>query len=447
MGNNAPVSIADEVPFEIPDSWEWVRLSTIIELQSGQDLTPNNYNDKGLGIPYITGASNIEAEKIIINRWTENGRAFAYNGDLLLTCKGTVGTMAFLQEDVVHIARQIMAIRSFDGVNPLYIRIVLETLVENLKASAKSMIPGISRDDVLNAIFPLPPSGEQNRIVSKVKDIRPLTDQYAIKNEKINDLNNLFPEHLKKSILQEAVMGKLVPQEPNDEPASVLLEKIRTEKQRLIAEGKLKKDKHESVIYRRDNSHYEKRDGKDLCIDDEIPYEIPETWEWVRLKDLCTKIGSGSTPTGGKANYVNKGIKFLRSQNIYNDGIHEAGLVYITEAVNNQKTGSIVYPNDILLNITGGSIGRCAIVPESFDIGNVNQHVMIIRLLDVNLRNWVHTVIISPYIQMLIMDVQVGVSREGLSASKLMDFFIPIPPQPEMSRILNTIDDCTKLLS
>ena len=160
--------IDDEIPFEIPTSWEWVRFGNIINLQSGQDLTPDKYNDKRKGIPYITGASNIEDATVLINRWTEHGRAFAYRGDLLLTCKGTVGTMAFLSEDRVHIARQIMSIHPYDGIDAKYARIVLETLVEGLKAAAKSMIPGISREDVLKALFPLPPLNEQRRIAEMI---------------------------------------------------------------------------------------------------------------------------------------------------------------------------------------------------------------------------------------------------------------------------------------
>lgn len=137
VGKNEPVCIADEVPFEIPDTWEWVRFSAVIELQSGQDMTPDKYNSAKQGIPYLTGASNIENEKVIINRWTEYGKAFAYKGDLLITCKGTIGTMAILEENQVHIARQIMAIRSGNLIKIEYIQLVLETLVASLKAAAK----------------------------------------------------------------------------------------------------------------------------------------------------------------------------------------------------------------------------------------------------------------------------------------------------------------------
>ena len=177
-----------------------------------------------------------------------------------------------------------------------------------------------------------------------------------------------------------------------------------------------------------------------VCIADEVPFEIPDSWEWVRLKNLSIKIGAGSTPQGGKNIYVSKGIKFIRSQNVYNDGLYLKNIVYIPEEINAKKAGSIVYPKDILLNITGGSIGRCAIVPEQFDIGNVNQHVMIIRLIKAEIRSWIHFVLVSDYIQKLIMEVQVGVSREGLSASKLKDFLIPIPPLNELKRIVDKIE-------
>ena len=196
-------SLADEVPFDIPDSWEWVRLGTVIELQSGQDMTPDKYNDCGKGVPYITGASNIENGNVLINRWTECGRAFTYCGDILLACKGTVGTMAVLQEPQVHIAIQIMASRPIGELFVPYIQLVLDTLVENLKAVAKSMIPCIVKEDVLQSLFPVPPISEQKRIVQKVSELSPCLEQYAVTNTKLLSLNSLSQNHLQNhSILK-----------------------------------------------------------------------------------------------------------------------------------------------------------------------------------------------------------------------------------------------------
>ena len=251
---------------------------------------------------------------------------------------------------------------------------------------------------------------------------------------------------LRQKILDLAIRGKLVPQNPNDEPASILLEKIREQKQQMFKEGKLKKKdiKNDSIIFKgEDNLHYEKfQDGTIKCIEDEIPFEIPEGWAWCRLYSLSVKIGAGSTPTGGAAVYTTSGIKFIRSQNVYNDGLILNDVAYISEEINQKKSGSIVKPKDILLNITGGSIGRCALVPDEFDIANVNQHVMIIRLTNIEFRKYIHSVITSSYIQKQIFSRQVGSGRGGLSAETLSTFLIPLPPRNEQILITDKLNDC-----
>ena len=214
----------------------------------------------------------------------------------------------------------------------------------------------------------------------------------------------------------------------------------------MVKEGKLKaKDiKNDTIIFvGEDNLHYEKfQDGSMKCIEDEIPFDVPEGWEWCRLLPLTIKIGAGSTPTGGAAVYSTSGIKFIRSQNVYDDGLILTDVAYISEEINQKKSGSIVKPKDILLNITGGSIGRCALVPDDFDIANVNQHVIIIRLVNPELRKYLHDVITSPYIQEQILSRQVGSGRGGLSAETLSTFLIPLPPMNEQVSIIKKLQDC-----
>ena len=440
-------SLTDKVPFDIPDSWEWVRLGTVIELESGQDLTPDKYNDCGKGIPYITGASNIENGNVLINRWTEYGRAFAYCGDVLLTCKGTVGTMAVLQEPQVHIARQIMAIRPISELYVPYIQLVLETLVEDLKAAAKSMIPGIAREDVLQSLFPVPPVSEQKRIVHKVSELSPCLEQYAAADTKLLSLNTGFPEALKKSILQEAVQGKLVPQDPADEPAEALLERIRAKKQQLIKEGKIKKDKHESVIFRRDNSHYEKRGSEEVCIDDEIPFEVPPSWALIRLDDIgiYRKGPFGSSLT--KSMFVPKGadtIKVYEQKNAIQKD-HTLGTYYIPRQYYESKMRSFtVEPGDILVSCAG-TIGETYVLPEQIELGIINQALM---------RMTIFAPIDLDYFLLYFDYVLKQTAKESSKGSAIKNIppfeifkklILPLPPLEEQKRIVEKVRELESL--
>ena len=436
-------SLADEVPFDIPDSWEWVRLGTVIELQSGQDMTPDKYNDCGKGIPYITGASNIENGNVLINRWTEYGRAFAYCGDILLTCKGTVGTMAVLREPQVHIARQIMAIRPISELYVPYIQVVLDTLVENLKAAAKSMIPGIAREDVLQSLFPVPPASEQKQIVQKISELSPCLEQYAAADTKLLSLNTAFPEALKKSILQEAVQGKLVPQDPSDEPAEALLERIRAEKQRLIKEGKIKKDKHESVIFRRDNSHYEKLDGVERCIDDELPFEIPETWAWVRLIDICEYIQRGKSP---KYSPIKKYPVIAQKCNQWSGFSIEKAQFIEPESIASYGNERFLQDNDLMWNSTGlGTLGRMVVYKSAlnpYELAVADSHVTVIRPLKEFISpQYLYYYFSNPTVQSVIEDQADGTTKQKeLSATTVKAYFVPLPPYNEQLRIVNQIE-------
>ena len=222
---------------------------------------------------------------------------------------------------------------------------------------------------------------------------------------------------LRQKILDLAIRGKLVPQDPNDEPASVLLERIRAEKERLIKEGKIKRSKKADT-------------------DDEIeaPFEIPESWEWVTIKDVCSKIGSGSTPRG--SNYSEDGIPFFRSQNVYNDGLVYEDIKYISEEIHKSMIGTEVMSKDLLLNITGGSLGRCAIVPDVFDRGNVSQHVCILRPVCI-LSGFLHAFIISDYFTSTM--ILSGSGREGLPKYSLEAMSFPVPPLSEQQRIVNEV--------
>ncbi len=232
---------------------------------------------------------------------------------------------------------------------------------------------------------------------------------------------------LRQSLLREAMQGKLVPQDPNDGPASELLKKIKAEKTKLIAEGKIKKQKPLPEIK-----------PKDLpSVKTGIPYEIPSSWVWCRLGEICSKVGSGSTPRG--SNYAKTGIPFFRSQNIHDDGLVYVDIKFISNDVHHEMKSTIVYPNDILLNITGGSLGRCALVSSFFKEGNVSQHVAIIRPIKIN-ATFLHKVMLSPGFQKRIFNSTTGAGREGLPKYNLEQFIIPLPPLAEQLRIVSKLE-------
>ena len=233
---------------------------------------------------------------------------------------------------------------------------------------------------------------------------------------------------LRQKILDLAIHGKLVPQDPNDEPASGLLERIKAEKERLIKEGKIKRTKKSAKSS--DTPHYEN-----------VPFEVPDNWVWTDIEHICSKIGSGSTPRG--SNYSSKGIPFFRSQNIYNGGLVYEDIKFISEEVHQTMIGTEVLPNDLLLNITGGSLGRCAIVPVNFQRGNVSQHVCIMRPIFV-VSEYFHAFVLSSIFSKSMKIT--GSGREGLPKYNLERMFFPLPPLSEQHRIVSEIENWFALI-
>jgi type I restriction enzyme S subunit len=242
-------------------------------------------------------------------------------------------------------------------------------------------------------------------------------DRLLAHYEQIADTPDAIP-HLRRFILDLAVRGKLVPQDPNDEPASELLKRILAEKARL----------------------------KVKCLSaplksDEIPFELPIGWSWSRVGDICSKTGSGSTPRGGKEVYKSKGVPFLRSQNVYDDGLRLNDVAYIDLATHERMSGTRVMPGDLLLNITGGSMGRCCLVPSDFGDANVSQHVAIIRVALSGIEKFLHQLILSPYFQAFVFDEQTGAGRGGLPKNRMDMIVVPIPPLAEQKRIVAKVDE------
>ena len=281
--------IADEIPFEIPDSWEWVRLGNICNFGECINAEPGVIPDEA----WVLDLEDIEKDtgrliQIKTKKETKcTSTKHAFDAGQILYSK----LRPYLNKVVIapnsgFCTSEILPLRFYGDLFIPYVQRFLMSpgFVEyTIQCSYGVKMPRLGTEDGKAAFVPVPPLAEQKRIVAKIEELLPHIEEYGKAESKVSKLNAEFPEQLKKSILQWAIQGKLVPQNTEDEPASVLLERIRAEKAKLIKEGKIKKDKNESIIFRRDNSHYEKLNGVERCIDDEIPFEIPDSWEWCRI--------------------------------------------------------------------------------------------------------------------------------------------------------------------
>ena len=440
VGKNEPVCIADEVPFEIPESWEWVRLGEIFQHNTGKAL--NSSNRSGELLTYITTSNlywnrfEVDSLREMYFSEAEVEKCTAVKGDLLVCEGGDIGRAAIWPYDTnIRIQNHIHRLRAYVEVCTEYYYYIFFLYKHAGWIGGKGIgIKGLSSNALHSLIFPLPPLHEQQRIVTKLKMLEPFFEKYTQVEKRLNNLNVQFPDLLKKSILQEAIQGKLVPQDSADEPASILLERIRAEKQRLIAEGKIQKDKHESVIFRRDNSHYEKLDGIERCIDDEIPFEIPESWAWTSVGEVCSNIQYGSSQ---KSSSIGK-IAVLRMGNLQNGRIVLDKLVYTSDLKEIKK-----YPleyNDLLFNRTNSKelVGKVAIykgeIPAIYAGYLVRVHPILIE------SDYLNYVMQSQYYWIYCQNVRSdAIGQSNINAEKLKHFIFPLPPLQEQKRIVNSI--------
>jgi type I restriction enzyme S subunit len=339
------------------------------------------------------------------------------------------------------IVTENMPMFSIEGIEPDYLHVFLssDAFKEQVGAleTTGSAQKSIHERQFLELEIPLPSVTEQKELVKKFKRKK---ESFSSITSELTTQQTLITQ-LRQSILQEAVHGKLpllsgegwgeVAGRPHPSPlpkgegenASELLKRIKAEKEKLIKQGNLKKEKTLPPI-----------------SENEIPYPLPKGWVWCRLGDLCSKIGSGSTPRGGRDVYTKDGTIFLRSQNVHDEGLDLSNVAYIDDATHKKMSSTKVIANDILLNITGGSIGRCALIPNDFIDANVSQHVTIIRLIALLNHPFIHNYILSPYFQDKIMEVQTGGNREGLAKKNMQLMLVPLPPLPEQKRIVEKVN-------
>ena len=427
-------SLADEVPFDIPDSWEWVRLGELFQHNTGKAL--NAANCTGQLKQYIT-TSNLYWDRFELDNLkemyfseSEIEKCTVIKGDLLVCEGGDIGRASIWSYDYpMCIQNHIHRLRAYVPLCTRFFYYLFDLYKHIGWIGGKGIgIQGLSSNAIHSLLFPLPPLAEQHRIVETIDKLQPYTDAYADVESTLDTLNTTFPERLKKSILQEAVQGKLVPQDSSDEPAEALLERIRAEKQRLIKEGKIKKDKHESVIFRRDNSHYEKLDGVERRIDDELPFEIPENWCWVRFGTALVNRDAERIPLS-----VSQREKLDKKYDYYG----ASGVI--------DKVDRYLFDKPLLLVGEDGANLLLRSKPIAFIASGqywVNNHAHVIdAVAGVDLRYialFINATNLAPYVT--------GTAQPKMNQEKLNSILVPLPPTNEQRRIVSAFEGIAAII-
>ncbi|WP_287606846.1 restriction endonuclease subunit S [Ruminococcus sp.] len=436
--------ISDEIPFEIPDSWEWVRCSVLGAIIRGSGIKRTETVDSGLpcvryGELYTTyNISFTKTVSFIPKELFEQCKQISY-GDVIFTLTGEnkpdiAKTIAYLGNSPVAVGGDL-AYWTHHGMNPLYLVYFMSSpyaIGRKVNLATGDIIVHISGDKVGSFLIPVPPLAEQNRIVAKINELEPIIQEYHSKEKAVSALNTTFPEALKKSILQEAVQGKLVPQDPDDEPASVLLERIRVEKQKLIKAGKIKKSKHESVIVTRDK----------------IPYEIPDSWVWCKLSDLAIlENGDRSSKYPVEADYVEIGIPFFGAKDIDGDMMSFQNVRFISQQKYDELGNGKLVDGDIIC-LLRGSVGKTAKFEanEQFDTGFICAQMLIIRLLDKSLFGYISSYFKSPDYTNYVESKVTGTAVRQMPAKEMGNLLIPLPPLAEQHRIVAKIEEIMPMI-
>ena len=452
--------IDEEVPFEIPQGWEWTRIGNIFNQASGKQQSSSN---KGAGTPqkFITtsnlywGYFVLDNVKVMNFTDEEIKTCSATKGDLLV-CEGGAGygRSAIWNEDYdICLQNHVHRLRPCVSGLCEYVYHFMYLLKEsNNLASVGTAMPGLSANRLKGILLPLPPLSEQRRIVAKLAELLSQIDKYSKVQNQLDELNITIKESLKKSILQEAIQGKLVPHLTEDGTAQDLLEQIKTEKQKLVKEGKLKKSAlANSVIFRGDdNKYWEKSEDGAVCIDEEIPFEIPSNWAWVRLDDICSFIHRGKSP---KYSPIKKYPVVAQKCNQWDGFSIEKAKFIDPQSISSYNEEYFLQDRDLMWNSTGlGTLGRMAIyytILNPYELAVADSHVTVIRPYKAYIvSEYLYYYFASNTVQSVIEDKSDGSTKQKELATKTVKaYLVPIPPFAEQQRIVQKIKSVTSIMS
>ena len=442
----------DDKPFDLPHGWTWCRLGDIAtRITDGTHKTPKYVSS---GVRFVS-AKDIGNGKLDFDRCkfiTEDEHRVLYSrcnpeqGDLLVSKSGSIGDAALVDVEFEFSLFESLALIKFIS-HLVYAKYLLYAVRQLCGRLSLQDVKGVGvkhlhLNIIARQVVSLPPFAEQKRIVEKIEQLMPLVERYGQAEEKRRQLIATLPEALKKSILKSAVEGKLVPQDPNDEPAEKLLARIAAEKAKLIKSGKLKKDKTESVIFRgADRLAYETRNGKTVCIEDELPFKIPDSWAWARLGSVVYNHGQ-KTPTSSFC-YIDIGSIDNRRQRLSD----QERILTPKEA--SPRARKIVAQGDILYSCVRPYLHNACIIDKTFSkevIASTGFAVMV--AYDGVFNKFLFLYLMSAHFDRYANDSDnaKGMAYPAISDRKLYEAIIPLPPLAEQKRIVTKIDEIMKLV-
>ena len=453
--------IDEEIPFEIPESWEWCRVSSIFQINPkvvAEDDTiaafiPMEAISAGYGSEFRYYEKKWKEIKSGYTSFADDDIAFAKITPCFQNRKSAI--FKGLPNGIGAGTTELKILRTYgETLNRWFVLYFLESpyfideAVFKGTANQQRIIVGYLE----NKLFPIPPFAEQERIVAKIRLVMPIIDKYSKSQEHLNKMNTELNESLKKSILQEAIQGRLVPQFAEEGTAQELLKQIKTEKEKLVQEGKLKKSAlTDSVIYKSDdNKYFEKIGNTEMDITDEIPFGIPDSWSWVRLNDICSYIQRGKSP---KYSLIKKYPVVAQKCNQWSGFSIDKAQFIDPDTLSSYGEERILQDGDLMWNSTGlGTLGRMAIYWSSlnpYELAVADSHVTVIRAMKkFVMPQYLYYYFTSNTVQSVIEDKSDGSTKQKeLATATVKTYLVPIPPLTEQNRIISKIKQLASIMS
>lgn len=428
-----PEISADEIPFDIPDNWQWCYVGDLFLHNTGKAQNSSG-STNGTIRKFITtsnlywGEFDFTKVKEMPFTDTELERCTVKKGDLLVCEGGDCGRSAVWDYDEeVCIQNHVHRLRPYRDVNIYYFYYLFYLYKNTGRLRGRGVaIQGLSNEAIHKVVLPLAPLEEQHRIVAKIEELLPYVDCYAAAYEKLEQFNAKFPEDMKKSVLQYAIQGKLVEQRPEEGTAEELYRQIQVEKQKLIKAGKIKKEKPLPEI-----------------AEDEIPFDIPESWKWVRIGTVATILGGKRIPAGRKLSSNDTGYIYIRVSDMKDGYVSTENLQYVPEDIFQSISKYIIHKEDIFITVAG-TIGRVGKIPPELDGANLTENAdrLVFSLMD---QDWLIKCMQSSLVQNQIADATTKVGQPKLAIIRIQNMLIPLPPLAEQKRIVAKLEEILPL--